>query len=188
MRVQETTFYLEMSDPGQLRPARAEGVDLEVKQAGIPCPELNRFLYAAVGGDWYWIDRLAWTYDRWLQYLDRPELETWVGYVAGTPAGYFELETHPEQGIEIAYFGLLPQFAGRGAGGHLLTAAVRRAWEKQPPRVWVHTSSLDHPAALANYQARGFRLYKEEVSEKDLPDEPPGPWPGARRTSRTAAP
>ena len=33
---------------------------------------------------------------------------------------------------------------------------VRRAWERQPTRVWLHTSSLDHPAALANYVARGF--------------------------------
>ncbi len=27
------------------------------------CPELNRFFYKAIGGDWYWIDRLPWTYE-----------------------------------------------------------------------------------------------------------------------------
>ena len=29
----------------------------------------------------------------WLAYVDRPELETWIGYLSGTPAGYFELES-----------------------------------------------------------------------------------------------
>jgi hypothetical protein len=31
-----------------------------------------------------------------------------------------------------------------------------------PSRVWVHTCTLDHPGALANYQARGFAIYKVE--------------------------
>ena len=47
-------------------------------------------------------------------------------------------------------------------------------------RVWVHTCDLDGPASLANYQARGFRIFKTERLEKDFPEETPGPWPGAR--------
>jgi hypothetical protein len=31
--------------------------------------------------------------------------------------------------VEIAYFGLLPRFAGRGLGGHLLTFTLQRAWQ-----------------------------------------------------------
>jgi GNAT superfamily N-acetyltransferase len=179
MTTKVITSYVEMTDPAQLCPARENG-ELEIRRAELPCPELNRFLYTAVGGDWYWIDRLSWSYERWLAWLDRPELQTWVGYHRGTPAGYFELEHMPETGVEIAYFGLLPQFVGRGLGGQLLTAAVRRAWEQKPRRVWLHTCTLDHPQALANYQARGFVLYKQEESFKELPARPPGPWPGAR--------
>jgi GNAT superfamily N-acetyltransferase len=81
--------------------------------------------------------------------------------------------------LEIAYFGLLPQFIGRGIGGTLLTSAIERAWEMGAARVWVHTCSLDGPSALGNYQARGFRYYKEEETEVDLPEQTPGPWPGA---------
>jgi GNAT superfamily N-acetyltransferase len=154
---------------------------VRVEQAQIPCPELNRFLYTAVGGDWYWIDRLGWSYTEWLAYLDRPELETWVATVVGTPVGYYELERQPERDVEIAYFGLLPQFIGQGLGGYLLTCAVRRAWEMRAGRVWVHTCTLDGPAALANYQARGFQVFKEEAAEIELPEATPGPWPGARR-------
>jgi ribosomal protein S18 acetylase RimI-like enzyme len=179
MRTRLVTKYLEMTDPAQLRPPRAPDPGLEVRRAALPCPELNRFLYTAVGGDWHWLDRLGWSYQRWLAYLDRPELETWVGHLEGTPAGYFELEERPDTGVEIVYFGLLPGFVGRGVGGHLLARAVTRAWARQPPCVWLHTCSLDHPAALANYLARGFRQYREEVQEKDLPERPPGPWPDA---------
>jgi GNAT superfamily N-acetyltransferase len=118
-------------------------------------------------------------------YLDRAELETWVGYRSGTPAGYFELERQvdPSGGaaVEIVYFGLLPGFIGHGLGGRLLSAAIDRAWEMVAGagRVWVHTCDLDHPQALANYQARGFEVFLVEQREEELPDAPLEPWPGA---------
>lgn len=186
MIVEVTIYYLEMTDPHDLRPKRIEHDGLEIRQAEIPSPELNRLLYTAVGGDWYWIDRLDWTYQQWLEWVDRPELETWVAYVSGTPAGYFELERQSDGNIEIACFGLLPQFIGRGLGGHLLTVATERAWQMEASRVWVHTCSLDHRGALANYRARGFRVFREETQSRDLPDNPPGPWPAARRNDNQA--
>lgn len=181
MKREVTTWYLEMTRAEDLRPSRASIQDLRIEPARIPCPELNRFFYTAVGGDWLWIDRLGWTYGQWLAYLDRPELETWIASVSGTPAGYFELEKQPGGDVELVYFGLLPQFIGRGIGGVLLTAAIERAWQMGASRVWVHTCSLDGPAALPAYQARGFRIYKEETAEKDFPEETPGAWPGAGR-------
>jgi len=180
MLVSVTTYYLELRDPGELRPGRRPPEDFEVRRAAIPCPELNRFLYTAVGGDWYWIDRLRWTYAQWLRYLDRPELQTWVAYCAGTPAGYFELEAQAGGDVEVAYFGLLPCFVGQGLGGALLTAAAERAWAMGAARVWLHTCTFDHPKALANYQARGFRIYRQETKLEEVPDAPVGPWPGAR--------
>jgi GNAT superfamily N-acetyltransferase len=175
------TWYLEMRERSWLRPAAVTGERLAVARAEVPCPELSRFLYTAVGGDWYWTDRLGWTYARWLAYLDRPELETWVGYVAGTPAGYFELQHHAGGDVEIAAFGLLPRFVGRGLGGRLLTAAAERAWDAGATRIWVTTCSLDSPPALANYQARGFRIFTTEIDEQPLPAAIPGPWLGADR-------
>ena len=185
MHTEVTTYYLEMLSPSELRRAAVRVEGFEVKRAEIPCPELNRFLYTSVGGNWHWIDRLVWSYSEWLQYLDRPELETWVGYVSGTVAGYFELEMQKNREVEIAYFGLLPQFIGMGLGGSLLTAAVERAWKMGASRVWVHTCTLDGPFALRNYQSRGFRLFKKERAWKTLPDLPPGPWPGAEKSNQT---
>jgi GNAT superfamily N-acetyltransferase len=164
MKRQIEIHHLEMTTPESLRPSPFPP-DFEVRQACIPSPELNRFFYDAVGGDWHWTDRLVWTLDDWLSYLDRPELETWIGYDRGTPAGYFELERQLGPQVELKYFGLLPRFIGRGLGGALLTAAVERAWAMGASRVWLHTNTLDSPAALKNYEARGFRVFKTEKRE-----------------------
>jgi GNAT superfamily N-acetyltransferase len=175
-----TITHLEMTAPEQLRGKAPGRADLAVARVLVPMPELNRFFYTAIGGDWYWLERLGWTYQDWLKYVDRPELETWLLTAAGVPAGYFELEAQPEANVEIAYFGLLPAFVGQGAGGWALTEAVRRGWAMGAKRVWVHTCDLDHPGALPNYLARGFRVFKVETKEESLPAKSPGPWPGAR--------
>ncbi|WP_420036316.1 GNAT family N-acetyltransferase [Streptomyces sp. cg28] len=182
-----TTWSLEQTSPSDLRPATPpEGEDVRVVRAEVPSPEFSRFLYASVGGDIHWIDRLGWTYALWQEQLGRPGSETWVAYEKGTPAGFVELRTQDDGAVEIAYFGLLPAFRGRRIGGHLLSYGIARAWdlaERWPgrmptKRVWVHTCSLDGEHAMANYQRRGFRLFKTEVAEE--PDvATPGPWPGA---------
>lgn len=173
-----TTTYLEMTSASQAVPfggARR----LELRRAEIPCPELNRSLYVAVGSDWWWYARLDWNREQWLAYVDRPELETWVGYLSGTPTGYFELESQPGGQVEVAYFGLFPSFIGQGLGTELLAAAIDRAWQLASKRVWVHTCTLDHPRALQTYQSRGFKAYRSEEKTEHLPDIPLQFWPGA---------
>jgi GNAT superfamily N-acetyltransferase len=174
------TTHLEMTRREQHRLARPPAVEFQLIRVEIPCPELNRFLYAAVGANWWWYSRLPWTHAQWLAYLDRPELETWVAYVRGTPAGYFELERQARDAVELAYFGVMPAFIGKGLGGALLSAAVERAWDMGAARVWVHTCTLDHPQALPNYRARGFEVFRVEEQTEELPDEPLEAWPGAR--------
>jgi GNAT superfamily N-acetyltransferase len=173
-----TTTYLEMTDPAQLRRAREPGIPFRPMRAELPCPELNRFLYTAVGNDWIWYERLSWDRERWLRYLERPSLETWLGYARGTPAGYFELERDGSD-VEIVYFGLLPDFIGNGLGGALATAAIERAWQMGAGRVWVHTCDLDHPSALGNYQARGMVIYKVDKKVVRLPEQV-RLWDGSR--------
>jgi GNAT superfamily N-acetyltransferase len=179
MRVELTTWYLEMLSAAELRRAQRPTAEARIERADIPSPELSRFLYTAVGGPWYWTHRLNWDYTRWLAYLDRPAVETLVLYVSGTPAGYVELEVQPDDNVEVAYFGLLPRFIGQRLGGYLLSTGVDQAWAQGARRVWVHTCSLDAPHALANYEARGFRIYDTRSEWVELPPVPPGPWPGA---------
>ncbi len=177
--VDVTTWHLEMLDPSQLLAPEAPRTPAELREARRPSPELGRFLYTATGGNWYWFDRLPWTYDQWLDRLSDPRVETWVMFVDGTPAGYFELEGSIEDDVEIAYFGVMPGFIGGKLGGWLLGEAIRRGWAMGARRVWVHTCSLDAPQARANYEARGMRLFKEVTEPIEVPEVTPGPWPGA---------
>jgi GNAT superfamily N-acetyltransferase len=164
--VDVTTYYLGMLDPRQLRP-RAGGygwiASLAPREIAV-----NRDFYRRVGAEWVWIERLSWSDERWRAYVNRPGLETWIAHLDDEPVGYFELDDQPSIGVEIAYFGLLPAFIGRGLGGVLLTEAITRAWQRTPARVWVHTCTLDHPQALANYLARGFEIYKTETHQQSI--------------------
>ena len=160
-----TTTYLEMRSPDQLSPKRAD-LRFRVREETERDWRFNRDLYFRVGEQWDWIDKRPWTDDQWKEYAKAPGLRTFAGYCDGVLAGYYELRQDAEGGTEIAYFGLLPEFFGRGLGGALLTSAIEEAWSGSggiaPARVWVHTCNRDHPQALANYQARGLRVYKVE--------------------------
>lgn len=166
---QVTTWYLAMPDPGRLRPKLAPRPDASLMQATIPCPELNAFFYRTVGKDYYWTDRLPWSDEEWRRWVDG--VQTWIGYVAGTPCGYFELQDRrtPEgHTVNIVLFGLLPWAIGQGLGGWLLTQAIERAWALGPDTVIVNTCSLDGPHALPNYQARGFAIQRIVTSAVNL--------------------
>ena len=104
------------------------------------------------GAGYQWTEQRGHDAAWWRARAER--VETWV--IPG--AGYYELDAVGDD-VEIAYFGLLPAFHGRGWGGALLEHALRRGFELGS-RVWVHTCSLDGPHALANYEARGLVAYR----------------------------
>jgi GNAT superfamily N-acetyltransferase len=161
-RVVGTRTYLEMNDSGQLLHAALPDAEWRVEQMRDCAPEFWRFLYAEVGRDYHWVDRLPWSIDEIRAYINDPAVSVWLLSVWSSPAGYFELRRAPDGSVEIAYFGLLKHFHGRGLGGHLLTHAAQRAWESGARRVWLHTNTLDHRAALPNYLKRGFKVFKTE--------------------------
>lgn len=158
----KTTYVLEMKSRDAFRPKLGPS-ELDIRRVEIPCPELNWFLHQAVGVDYRWGGRDGWDRDTWKRYVDRPEVQTWVAYISGTPAGYFELVKQPDASVRIECLGLRPGFIGRGLGGHLLTACVERAWDMAAQRVWLTTCSHDHEHALNNYMARGFTRISKTV-------------------------
>jgi hypothetical protein len=88
---------------------------MEIVRAELPSPELSRYLYTAVGGDFFWVDRLPWTWQRWSDWLTQPGVETWVAWVRGTPAGYAELHAQAAGQVELAYLGLLSSFTDKAS-------------------------------------------------------------------------
>jgi GNAT superfamily N-acetyltransferase len=155
--------YLELTDRAGIRaPTAPPRTDAHIAIARIEPPDgaTSRWFYENVGRDYRWTDNLGRTDAEWQAWAER--VETWVLTVDGERAGYHELRPEDETSVEIAYFGLLPHAHGQGLGGHLLTHALRRAFELAP-RAWVHTCTLDGPHALPNYQARGLRPFRTEV-------------------------
>jgi GNAT superfamily N-acetyltransferase len=149
-----TRTYLEITDPAAIRPPRRV-VAADIRRIDPPEGEINRGFYEAVGRDYAWTDNLGRDDAWWQAHAER--VETWV--LMGD-AGYYELEPDGPD-VQIAFFGLVQAYRGRGLGGLLLEHALRRGFELGT-RVWLHTSSLDGPYALANYRARGLVPYHVE--------------------------
>jgi len=161
-------------------PKRLERAGVSFSHVLPAIPELNRFFYMAIGGQWYWLERRPWTAAQWAEYLaDMQKIETWILGVSGVPAGYVELDHKARGLVEIVYLGLLSAFIGGGLGGHLLSSACERAFAMGADKVLLNTCNLDHPKARANYEARGFRAFRTEVKRKEVPEIPPGPWEGS---------
>jgi len=162
MNVEVTRTYLQIETLRDLIPSTLNDPSVRIVQVNSCAPSFYRYLYVEVGRYYHWTDKLSWTDERIRQQLNRPEITLWVMYADGAPAGYFELERYPDGSTEVAYFGLLPEFLGRGLGKYLLTTAVQQAFKDGAQRVWLHTCTLDDAAALPNYLKRGFKPFKQE--------------------------
>lgn len=167
MSVEVVRTYLEMTTRSALKAAPLPTGGRVVQRNPCPLAEYRR-LYRDVGAAWHWRDRLAWDDATLAAHLASPDISIWELLVGDDSAGYFELRLNGNDEIEIAYFGLMPAFIGRGFGGALLTRAVEEAWNLGARRVWLHTCTLDSPHALPNYRARGFRDFRTERYELDV--------------------
>jgi GNAT superfamily N-acetyltransferase len=161
--IEVTRTYLQMRHRSELIPAKLEDVRMRIERVLECPPSFFRYLYREVGRQYHWIDRLDWTDEQICQYISQTGVSLLVFYYTGAPAGYFELRQHEDTSVEIADFGLLEEFLGRGLGKHLLTIAVEQGWQLGANPIWVHTCSLDHSAALPNYLKRGFKPFRKET-------------------------
>ncbi len=141
---------------------------IALMRAHSPGAAFYRYLYDRVGEKWLWYERRAMDDDTLSAIVDDEWVEIYVLYVDGVPAGFAELDRRHPPDIELAYFGLLPEFIGQGLGPYLLGSAIDIAWAHDPQRLWVHTNTLDHPKALPLYQRFGFVPYKRE--DEVIPD------------------
>jgi GNAT superfamily N-acetyltransferase len=165
--VEVKTSYLEMTAPRQeaVPPPRSGLVFLHAQR---PTVAYYRFFYDAVGDQWHWRSRKKMTDAEILAILHDPRVEMHVMYCDGVPAGFAELDRRQSGQIEIVQFGLLADFIGKGLGKYFLHWTLNTAWSYRPQRVWLHTCSLDHPAALPNYLKAGFAVYREETAQEEI--------------------
>ncbi|MGH7619984.1 MAG: GNAT family N-acetyltransferase [Gemmatimonadaceae bacterium] len=167
--VEVVRTYLELRSPAQLRAAHTDDPAVVFTRHDPVTTEHYRHLYRVVGEQWRWKDRTAWSDERLAAHLASPDVSVWECLVSGETAGYFELQRITDGSVEIAYFGLIDAFIGRGLGKVMLTRAAEEAWRLGPTRVWLHTCTLDSVHALPNYKARGFEETKRETYIIQLP-------------------
>jgi GNAT superfamily N-acetyltransferase len=165
--VQVTVYYLEMLAPSHdsVPPPRDGLAVLQVQSPTVP---QYRSLYDAVGKDYHWLSRRKMSDEAVAAVIGDPRNELHVLHVDGTPAGFAELDRRQPAEIELVQFGLMPDFIGQGLGKWFLRWTIDKAWSYAPRRFWLHTCSLDHPAALPNYRKAGFVLFKQETIQREL--------------------
>lgn len=166
LRVREIVTHVEMTARDQLAPARpVPGLTLEPLDRGSP---LVIELQARIGAPYGWESARRSEQEWTTWFAQSPDRTFWLLSFEGEPAGMVSYDLHPDGTVEIETFGLLPEFVGKGLGGYALTLGVQQGWELAPAvnRIWLHTSTLDHPNALPNYHRRGFRTFKTEEGER----------------------
>ncbi|MFJ7217214.1 GNAT family N-acetyltransferase [Amycolatopsis sp. NPDC098790] len=154
--MEEIVTELEMTAAGQLNPAPVvDGVTLRPAEPG----PLIRDLHRRIGTPYLWPSATRSDED-WEHWLAEPQRQYRLIEYRGETAGAADFESQNDTDVEITTFGLLPEFVGKGLGGYALTLVVADAWALPgTERVWLHTSTLDHPNALPNYLRRGFRSF-----------------------------
>ena len=155
--------YLEIKSIESLINSISPNKTSKVTLINPPDFQLNKFLYKQIGKKHRWIDRLEWNDQKWIEYVNNENAETYVLKDKENLIGYFELiKQLDKKECEIGYFGILPEFIGKKYGGFLLSEAIREVFKKNFKRVWLHTCSLDHKNALNNYISRGMKIFKSE--------------------------
>jgi ribosomal protein S18 acetylase RimI-like enzyme len=167
--IADVITYLEMTEKPARAPRPVPLAKLALLRTERCTASFYRYLYNTVGEPWVWYLRRLWNDEQLRDHLARAEIEVFVLYSAGVPAGYYELERATSGETELCYFGLVPDFIGKGLGHYFLQAAVDNAWLGATRRLWVHTSTFDHPRALGLYQRAGFRVYRRETMRFEDP-------------------
>lgn len=155
----ETVLHVEMTAVEQLRPARpVRGLELvPIHDPGGSDLALLRSVHDRLAAAHLW-SSLAWTEQQWRSWVSDAAVRHWWIRAGDDVIGWGCLRAHPGDEMEIDSFGIVPEAIGHGFGGYALTLLAQIAWHSTPSvrRVWLHTSTWDHPHALANYRARGF--------------------------------
>jgi GNAT superfamily N-acetyltransferase len=164
-KIATVVTYLEMRARPRLKRLSPQGLSLARITDDLP---RYRALFRAVGEPWIWFSRLAMPDTHLQAMLAHPDVECYALQRNGRDIGLLELRFLRREG-EIAYFGLVPEAIGTGAGRFLMNEAIRRAFRRDIERLFLHTCSLDHPGALDFYRRSGFVAYKRAIEVADDP-------------------
>ncbi|GGA82109.1 hypothetical protein GCM10011491_06880 [Brucella endophytica] len=149
--------HLEMTERSTPTVPPPSGMKLAIMRASNIPVHYYRYLYEQVGKPHHWMMRRKQSDAELSEAINARAAEIHVLHVDGCPAGFaeFDLARLPDE-AEILYFGLVPDYQGRGLGSFFLAEMIAAAWWHGPKKVTIHTNSLDSPRALQLYQRMGF--------------------------------
>jgi len=166
-RVQHRRFLL-VCAAQDFRPRDHDGDLVRERKAGLEDAALCARLWNEVGRG-FWTERSRWNEARWRRHLARPEIDFRIGRRDRRDIGCFEL-VFGKRGARLEGFGLLPAARGSGLGSAWLTTAMHAAFAAGARELRLGTATDDHPHALPNYLARGFRIVRETALADPMPD------------------
>jgi GNAT superfamily N-acetyltransferase len=166
-KVAAIVTHLEMTARPAPRPDPAGAWML--RRVEMPPLDWFRDLYRRVGEEWLWFSRIRMPDEELAARLHSPQLEVYALFDGVRDEGLLELDFRHPRECEIGMFGVTAKLVGTGAGRWLMNRALEIAWSRPVERVWLHTCTFDHPAALAFYQRSGFRAFRRQVEVADDP-------------------
>jgi GNAT superfamily N-acetyltransferase len=166
-KIAAVVTHLEMTARPAPRPDPSGAWSLRL--VDVPALDWFRDLYRRVGEQWLWISRIRMADVELAAIVQSPLVEIYALAREGRGEGLLELDFREPGQCEIVSFGVTEKLVGTGAGRWLMNRAMEIAWSRPVDRVWLHTCSFDHPAALAFYQRSGFRPFRRQVEVVDDP-------------------
>lgn len=164
------TYLEQRSRPILPAPARPP-CKVAILRAEHPPVHFYRYLYRLIGDPHKWVSRNRLSDDDLAAIIQNKTVYLYVLYVDGVPAGMAEIDGRDPRTFEIKFFGLGPDFVGKGLGRFFLTHVIELAWTLGPERLQLETCTLDHPAALPLYQKLGFEVFDRRKGQVELLDD-----------------
>jgi GNAT superfamily N-acetyltransferase len=162
-------FYLKMETRPEVSLPENAQVTFEIVKQPITRDLYLRY-YKAVGLKYNWVDRFIMPEEELLQMINNPNVIIYLMKVDNNDAGYLEL-VKGDRFVELLYFGLFPEFIGKGLGKFFLQWAILKAWSFDPEWIQLNTCELDHRNALPTYKRLGFVEYKTTVEQRRVLDK-----------------
>ncbi|MDF2996618.1 MAG: family N-acetyltransferase [Xanthobacteraceae bacterium] len=167
-KIASVVTYLELR--ARPAPMREPDAALALRQVEAPRPDWYRALFRRIGEDWLWMSRLELSDEALLAIIGDPAVELYALSHEGAEVGLLELDFREAPAlVELAFFGVVPEFTGAGAGRFLMNRANEIVWSRPVERFMVHTCTLDHPAAVGFYLKAGFAAYARAIEVADDP-------------------
>ncbi|MGE0182263.1 MAG: GNAT family N-acetyltransferase [Parvularculaceae bacterium] len=167
-QVDVTVTYLRQTARPAFAPQPRPDMQIAILRASNPPVHFYRYLYDLIGRRWNWVSRRMLSDEDLDAIIKNPAVHLYVLYVEGVPAGMAEIDAGDAPVVDIRFFGLAPEFIGRGLSRFFLSNAIDLAWSLRPTEVRIETCTLDHPAALALYQKFGFTVFDQRMGRAEL--------------------